>query len=820
MKKTLLFLIALVTMATQAQSPGDIAQNFGTLYGFNSTVFAIATQADGKILVGGIFTTYQGNTENRIIRLNADGSKDTSFSIGTGFENTVYAIEPQADGKILVGGAFATYNGVTENAIIRLNADGSKDNTFVSGTGFGGNVYSIELQADGKILVGGFFTTYKGVTENRIIRLNADGSKDTAFNTGTGFGDTVYAIETQADGKILVGGVFITYKGVTENRIVCLNADGSKDTSFNTGTGFNNVVYAITTQSDGKIIIGGQFSTYKGTTENRIIRLNVNGSKDTSFNTGTAFSSNVQTIRTQSDGKIILGGQFTTYQGTTASRIIRLNADGSKDTSFNIGSAFSNTVYAITVQSNGKIIVGGVFTAYQGTFENHIIRLNANGSKDTAFSTGTGFNSTVWAITTQADDKILAGGDFTIYKGVAENRIIRLNADGSKDTSFNTGTGFNSGVYEITPQNDGKILVGGGFTTYKGTTENYIIRLNADGSKDTSFNIGTGFNGIVIAITSQSDGKILVGGGFITYNGVVSNRIIRLNTNGTIDTSFNTGTGFNSDVNTITIQSDGKIIIGGQFTTYKGITENRMIRLNADGSKDTSFNTGIGFNFTVQTITTQSDGKILVGGNFTTYKGTTENRIIRLNADGSKDTSFNTGTGFNSTVNIITNQSDGKIIVGGVFTNYQGTTENYIIRLNADGSKDNTFSSGTGFNDRVHTITLKADGKILVGGDFITYKGDNSSVYLIGLHSEISLSTSSFDAANAFVIYPNPAQNVLHLQSNNFTSIKAVKIYDLQGKVVLEDTNDTINVSNLSKGLYIVKISTEEGEVTKKFMKE
>ena len=820
MKKTLLFLFALVTIATQAQSPGDIAQSYGATPGFNNIVRTIAQQADGKTLVGGNFTTYNGVNENKIIRLNAEGSKDTSFIIGTLFGGNVYTIVPQADGKILIGGDFTSYNGVTENRIIRLNSDGSKDATFATGTGFNNIVYSIALQTDGKIIVGGAFSLYNEVTEKSIIRLNSDGSKDATFATGTGFVSSVRTIKQQANGKILVGGNFSSYKGVTENRIIRLNSDGSKDATFTTGTGFNSVVYAIELQDDGKIIVGGSFNTYNGVNESKIIRLNTDGSKDAIFVTGTGISNIVYKIVQQADDKILVGGEFINYNGVSENNIIRLNTDGSKDTSFTTGTGFDSTVYTIAQQVNGKILLGGNFTTYNSVTENRIISLNSDGSKDDTFNTGTGLNFYVNTIVEQTNGKIFVGGNFTAYKGATENYIISLNTDGSKDATFNTGTGFNNFVGAIVQQADGKIIVGGGYTTYNGVTENRIIRLNSDGSKDATFNTGTGFNNPIYTIAQQIDGKILVGGLFTNYNGVTENRIIRLNSDGSKDATFITGTGFNNYVFQITPQADGKILVGGQFTTYNGVTKNRIIRLNSDGSKDVTFNTGIGFSGVVYTIQIQADGKILVGGDFTSYYGITENRIIRLNSDGSKDTGFTTGTAFDSTVYTIAQQADGKILVGGDFTLYNGVTENKIITLNTDGTKDTAFITGIGFNSSVNTIIQLADDKIIIGGNFITYKGNSTSAYLIKLHTEASLSTTSFDAANAFVIYPNPAQNVLHLQSNNFTSIKAVKIYDLQGKVVLEDTNDTINVSNLSKGLYIVKISTEEGEFTKKFMKE
>ncbi|MFN7045895.1 MAG: T9SS type A sorting domain-containing protein [Flavobacterium sp.] len=821
MKKYLLNLVLFLSITCIAQTPGDIAQSFGNFPSFNSFVNVIATQTDGKILVGGGFTSYNGLNENYIIRLNADGSKDSSFDTGTAFNGEVLTIEQQIDGKILVGGSFTSYNGVTENRIVRLNVDGSKDSSFNTGTAFNSGVITIKQQTDGKILVGGQFSSYNGLTENKIVRLNPDGSKDTSFNTGTGFNEFVRTIQQQTDGKILIGGSFFSYKGTTENRIIRLNTDGSKDTSFNIGTGFNGSVTTIQQQTDGKILIGGSFVFYNDITENNIIRLNIDGTKDTTFNTGTGFNSAVLSIAPQADGKILVGGGFTSYNEVTENRIIRLNSDGTKDATFNTGTGLNSDVRTIYLQSDGKILIGGSFTSYKGVTENYIIRLNTESSKDTFFNNGTGFNGSVWTIHQQADGKILIGGDFTSYKGITENRIVRFNVDGSIDTSFNTETGFNGSVWTIQQQTDGKILVGGDFTSYKGIAENRIVRLNADGSKDSSFNTGTGFNSTVFTIEQQTDGKILAGGQFTSYNSATENRIIRLNTDGSKDTSFITGTGFNGTVLTIQQQTDGKILIGGSFANYNGNTSStRIIRLNLNGNIDNSFNSGTGFTNIVNKIKIQSDGKIIVTGAFTGYNGAEENRIIRLNTDGTKDTNFNTGSGFNGQALNATIQTDGKILVGGQFTSYNGTAENRIIRLNTDGSKDSSFNTGTGFNGLVRTIKQQTDGKILVGGSFALYKGNNSSAYLIGLHSEVSLNTTGFNNTNSLVLYPNPVKNILNIKSTDFINLKGVKIFDLQGKLIIEDTNDIINVSSLSKGLYIIKVETEEGEFTKKFIKE
>ena len=357
---------------------------------------------------------------------------------------------------------------------------------------------------------------------------------------------------------------------------------------------------------------------------------------------------------------------------------------------------------------------------------------------DNTFNTGTGFFSSfsqasINTITPQLDNKILVGGNFTSYSGVTRNFIIRLNTGGTIDNTFTIGNGFNGTPLSIVVQPDTKILVGGTFTSYSGVTRNRIIRLNTGGTIDNTFTIGAGFDGFVSTIALQSDGKILAGGGFLTYSGVTSNNIIRLNTGGTIDNTFNIGSGFDglsSSVSAINLQSDGKILVVGNFTSYSGVTSNYIIRLNTGGTIDNTFTIGDGFDnpdkiltsgvFYVSAIKIQSDGKILVGGEFTSYSGVTANGIIRLNTDGTIDHTFNTGTGFTQStyINTITLQPNNKILVGGGFTSYNGVITDYIIRLNSDGSVDNTFYTGSVFDGIIGSIIIQPDGKIIIGGSF------------------------------------------------------------------------------------------------------
>lgn len=354
--------------------------------------------------------------------------------------------------------------------------------------------------------------------------------------------------------------------------------DGSIDSGFNASPSFNQDVFSTAVQTDGKIVVVGNFTPTVGTEGFRIARLNADGTTDGTFKSGTGFNNDVRGVTLQADGKIIVVGEFTKYNDVIRNRIVRINTDGSIDTTFDAGVGFSFYAFVPIVQPDGKIIVVGSFT---GTSRNYIARLNADGTLDATFNTGSGFNEAVYTATRQPDGKILVGGNFSSYNGVARAKIARLNADGTLDTTFSSGTtGFNNFVFAIDVQADNKIIIGGWFTAYNGTSRRGIARLNADGILDTTFNPGNGFNGNGYVTKIQTDGKIIVGGDYTSFNGTARNNIARLNANGTLDTSFTVGTGFNSYVRSLSIQPDGKVIAGGFFTSYNGTNRSRMARLN------------------------------------------------------------------------------------------------------------------------------------------------------------------------------------------------------------------------------------------------
>lgn len=348
------------------------------------------------------------------------------------------------------------------------------------------------------------------------------GSLDTSFHPGEGANDAIRSLAVQADGKVLIGGYFATVNGTNRVRIARLTATGSLDTTFDPGTGADGSVNRIAVQDDGKILIAGDFSTVNGTSCGHVARLNSGGSLDTGFIKGAGANGQINVLVLQSDGKIIVAGGFTTFNSTNRNYIARINSDGSLDTTFDPDPSVVNaTLYAAAIQSDGKILIAG-------NFLKRIVRLNTDGTVDTGFNPGTGANAGILALALQGDGRILIGGDLTAFNGTPRNYLARLNADGSLDSGFDPGTGANSTVWTMLVDAEGRILIGGFFTTYTGTARQYIARINTDGSLDTSFDPGTGASNVVYALALQSDGKILVGGIFINYDGIFCPRVARI----------------------------------------------------------------------------------------------------------------------------------------------------------------------------------------------------------------------------------------------------------------------------------------------------
>ena len=387
-------------IANSTTATVNIASAGTTDPGFNanfvdSTVVQTAVQPDGKILIAGWFSTLQDAsfttyTRNGFARLNADGSVDTTFGSGTGANSVpINAMVLQPDGKVLIAGSFTSIHGTTRNAVARLNSDGSLDTTFDPGSGSASTVRALALQPDGKILVGGDFTTFGGVASEYLARLNPDGTVDTSFVgpnfTGTS-GWQVYALALQPDGKILAGGVFYFSGGPFSGGkfragSVRMTSSGSVDTTYDTGNGAHTAgntgslqrVRTISVQRDGSVVLGGDFTGFNNVTHNHLVRVSSTGVPDSSFTPST--DGNVYTTLVQADGKVLVGGSFANLDSTAQSNFGRLNADGTLDTVFGAGSGSTGTVYDFAMEADGRVFLGGDYATIQGVAGITVARL-------------------------------------------------------------------------------------------------------------------------------------------------------------------------------------------------------------------------------------------------------------------------------------------------------------------------------------------------------------------------------------------------------------------------------------------------------------
>jgi uncharacterized delta-60 repeat protein len=370
-----LYCLALVVSGNA--SPGNLDGTFTPAPGPNGTVRSVAVAPDGKIIVGGDFTLLAGTGRQRIARLLADGTLDSSFNTASGPNSYVSALDVQSDGNVVIAGAFTTVGTTGRKGYARLKGtDGSLDTSYAATQPFlsSGQAVSLKVQADGKALMAGpqiFFT----VSFNRagVVRLNADGSGDTTF-TAPALSGTIMFAQPQMDGQIVVSGSFALASPARTN-IVRLTATGALDATFSSTEASSGFVRAILPTSDGKYVIMGNFNG--GGDPNKTstcLRLSSDGSLDTSFAAAYCDAS-ILAHAVQPDGAVIIAGDFGHVNGVLRAKVARLTASGALDTTFNVGTGGGTSVNSLALQNDGRILVAGAFPTFNDSVIGPVVRL-------------------------------------------------------------------------------------------------------------------------------------------------------------------------------------------------------------------------------------------------------------------------------------------------------------------------------------------------------------------------------------------------------------------------------------------------------------
>jgi uncharacterized delta-60 repeat protein len=859
-------------------TPAGIADVFTGTPAFGATVLALANAPDGGAYVGGEFTNYDATGRNYLVKINEDGSLDTTFNPPV-LNARVRHITVQPDGKLLVAGDFSQVGGVSRNrGLLRLHADGSEDTAFSTNTGSGGNGngYATDVLPDGRIIFGGTFTSWNGVslgTTRYLIRLNTDGTFDGAYAEPST--NHILAVRALPDGSVLASNNTTSSSAVKVSRFL---PDRSRDTSFVyasartrvdaialdpdgnylfAGAGqivrtppdqsgiefFGLSQLALAVQLNGKIVFGGANNP-------RVGRFLPDKTVDPLFALSTNANGNVHALALRDDGKIWVGGAFTTINGRTVNRLVLLNGDP-------VRLAFTRQPAALTIVDPGETVtlsaaaIGSSAIAYQwikdgvaladgpgisgsqtaeltltGVTANssgeYTLRItNDSGSEDSqvaqvfvlgvpvfltqpegtvvlegatvtltaevlgaaplAFawhrngvlvedgpgvsgattptlvlsgvpttaagdyvltvSNALGFASSApafvdvienpaavapgfsaltftfgrpYALLPLPDGRLLMGGDFwSISDGTrtSGDRLAVINPDGTLHPV--PGLSADGTVWAIHPASDGKFLLAGQFNTINGETRRRVARLNADFSLDTTFDASDGFStsaGAALDVAEEADGTILLGGWFTSFGGQPNTAYaVRLSPTGAHDPSF--ASAASSVVYRLLPQSDGGAIFLGWFSGWGG--RNYLVRTLADGSVHPTILYDTAGSFFGITLLDLGDDGILASFS--------SGGIRRYAADGTRDTAFTT-TG-PTHVDALARDVEGRIYIGGAFTTLGGEPRNRIARLLADDTIDPAFGLGPAFDNNVERIALAADGSIWVSGMFFNYDG-------------------------------------------------------------------------------------------------
>jgi uncharacterized delta-60 repeat protein len=581
-------------------------------------------------------------------------------------------------------------------------------------------LYTTCVQGDARMLVGGSFTAINGFPAGNIGRIPGTGTPD--FDPGTGTNGTVLCTAVQDDGKVLIGGQFTAVNGEARGGLARLHADGSLESTvtFDTGSGANGAVTGLSIQPDGKILVWGQFTVFNGQSRGRLARLNPDGTLEsiTTFNPGTGANDTIWTALVQPNGRILLGGNFTAINGQTRNRIARLNANGTLESTatFNPGTGANAPVLCLALMGDGRILAGGEFTSIDDRTRGRIVRLSAAGAVESSntFSTGTGFNASVHSIALQGNGDALVAGDFTTGNGTAINRLARVRTTGPLSSGAD-GDGPNDSVFSVMLEERGSIIIGGRFTKVSTQDHKGIARIaNFDSSQ--SFTMPTA-NSFLWARNSSVPSPSVVTYDLTTDGGVSWQRL---------GPGVWTSSGW--AITGLTLPAAGVVRVRGRVPCgwhngSLGIVED-YFAFNTT-ILDPAFNPNVTvdrYPEYVSTAAIQPDGKLVIAGGFESLSDQPRNRIARLTANGTLESTatFNTGTGPSTTghLSCLAIQPDARILVGGGFGSWNGQNRRYSVRLSTAGALESTssFNYTAYLGGNTVCTAVQPDGRILFAG--------------------------------------------------------------------------------------------------------
>ncbi|GAB2947149.1 hypothetical protein GCM10027048_10210 [Hymenobacter coalescens] len=582
---------------------GSVDPTFDAGTGPNSSFGrqALAEQPDGKILVGGRFTSFSGRTVSQLVRLLPTGALDNSFTGPTFSGNAeILDLAVQPDGRLLAAGRFNAVNGTSAAlALVRLQADGAVDASFVP-TGLNGNwVYSLALQPDGRVWVGSLGT---------LRRLLSDGSSDLASSTITG---TATRLLFTAGGQLLAAGQFGVTGGTAAVRVL---ASGQLDVGFSAPAFLGGSGADVAVQPDGRVLVGLSQPVYPNPADLRqprqLVMLDANGAYNAAFDPELLSPGQVQATLLQPDGQVLVGGQFTRCSGQPVGNLLRLTTGGSLDTAFARRAAVSFVVEAATWQSgtNAAVVGGRNLVTRAGTAA-PLRRLLATGAPDPAFVPSAPAPAYISRL------QALPGGQLLVSGSANGTQVWRLLPGGATDASFQPSLPNNEALFDAYPLPNGQLYAITG--DFSGLTR--VRRLGTSGMPDVSFapvTVGTPDDYLDAFAADRQGRPLLAVYSFNPTTGALDYSLRRYPTSGgSPDPGFAGAAGLltGSDwVRSIVEQPNGRLLLAGSFRNSASSFW-PLHRLLPSGQPDNSFNSSA-LSGSAMDVLVQPDGKLLLGG--------------------------------------------------------------------------------------------------------------------------------------------------------------------------------------------------------------
>lgn len=666
--------------------------------GTNAAVRALSVNSrDRTLYAGGDFTSAGGTARAYFAQFSL--SSWTVNGSNLLFNGPVRTIEFRASiyssTNFFVGGDFTLVGGIPRGRLASFTASIGGTTTLDGLLNYWLDAPCRSIVASGtaKILIGGDFTSVNGQSRLRfaalsLLPINSPTSTPTYSNLISDYGeigpdDSVHTIESDAEGRPLLGGAFTGFASVPQNAFLRLYGDTGSQPPAKPAS------ISAATLSDTQIYVSWGSSSFASA-------YTLEGSPDGSsgwtqlYNgTSTAFTEASLPTGSQRFYRVRASNYngssvFTSAVSATTNSAAWLGA-GSVQNSLPPGS-INGAVSALLRQPDGKIVVAGSFTSLLGSSRKYIARLLPDLTLDSSFNPGVSANSPITQIQPAPNGGIYIFGSFSTVSGVTRNYIARLTSSGALDTTFNATSTDSDWVFAngIRIQADGRLIVFGNFDTVFGAPRNNIARLHLDGSTDTSFDCFPGSD--VKALAIQANGKVLLAGSFASINGITAKYFARVDTSGFVDSSF-AGSSSSSNISALTSLATGKHFATGSFTSISGVARKYLARMNENGSVDTTFDPGISASTSSPLVFPQPDGKVIVVGSFTSFANTTRWKTARLNADGALDSTFTVEAGSGSgLVNAVLALPDGNLLVGGTFTAFGAGSRSYLVQLKGDGN--------------------------------------------------------------------------------------------------------------------------------------